>query len=157
MRVVVTDPYVDESRAKSLGVRLVYLDGLLGLADVISVHVPLTEETRGLIGEETIRRMRSGALVINVSRGGVIDEGALAVALVEGRLGGAALDVFDREPLALDSPLRAAPNLILTPHLGAATREAQVESAREVALAVRTALADGTFAGAVNARGLGDR
>jgi phosphoglycerate dehydrogenase-like enzyme len=113
--------------------------------------VPLNDETRGLLDDDLLRRVKKGAFLLNVSRGGVIDEADLAKALVEGQLAGAALDVFESEPLDPESPLRTAPNLVLTPHIGASTEEAQVAVAREVAIAVRQALIDGVYQSAVNA------
>jgi D-3-phosphoglycerate dehydrogenase len=151
MSVIVYDPYLDAERASQLGVELVDLKTVIKKGDVISLHVPLNEETRGLIGQRAIARMKKRAVVINASRGGVIDESALAKALVEGKLAGAALDVYEREPLPADSPLREAPNLVLTPHLGASTKEAQISVAREVALALKGALLEGDLTGAVNA------
>lgn len=151
MSVIVHDPYLSPERARQVGVDLVDLDQVISSADVISLHVPLTDETRGMIGEAAFDAMKKGVILINASRGGLIDESALAVALAEGRIGGAALDVYDVEPLPPDSPLRTAPNLILTPHLGAATREAQVSVALEVAGSVRDALLHGDLSGAVNA------
>jgi phosphoglycerate dehydrogenase-like enzyme len=118
---------------------------------VVSVHVPLNDETRGLIDRGAIRRMRPGAYLVNVARGGVVDEEALANALGSGHLAGAALDVYQTEPLPETSPLRAAPNLVLTPHLGASTQEAQLRVAEEVAEAVCRALLDGDVSAAVNA------
>lgn len=150
MDCIVYDPYLTEDRAEALNARLVELGEVLDNADVISIHVPLTDETRGLINDETLSRMRRGALVINASRGGVIDELALGRALEAGKIAGAALDVYEREPLPVDSPLRDAPNLILTPHLGGSTAEAQVEVAREVAAHVVRRLCDGDVSGAVN-------
>jgi len=108
-----------------------------------------------LIGAEALGRVKKSAFVVNASRGGVIDESALATALVEGRLAGAALDVFETEPLQSDSLLRQAPNLVLTPHLGASTTEAQVGVARQVAAAIKDALVDGDLSAAVNADRLG--
>jgi len=151
MSVIVYDPYLAETRAEELGVQLVSLDEVVEGADVISLHVPLNDETRGLIGGDAFEVMKKRVYLVNASRGGVIDEAALAVALHEGRVAGAALDVYDREPLPEDSPLRDAPNLILTPHLGASTREAQVSVAREVALAIRDVLVDRDLSAAVNA------
>ena len=142
-------------RAAELGVDLVSLEEVISGADVISLHVPLNDEPRGLIGKEALKSMKKHAYVINASRGGVIDETALARALEKGRIAGAALDVFDAEPLPEDSPLRTAPNLIMTPHLGASTREAQISVAREVALAVREILLDGDTSKAINAADLG--
>jgi glyoxylate reductase len=103
------------------GVEACVLDRLLAEADFVSVHVALTPETRGLIGERAIDGMRRGAILVNAARGGIVDETALAAALASGRLAGAALDVFEQEPLAPDSPLLAAPNLVLTPHIGSAS------------------------------------
>jgi D-3-phosphoglycerate dehydrogenase len=120
--------------------RLVGLPELLGRADVITVHVPLTAQTRGLIGEGQIGAMKPGAVLLNVARGGLVDEAALARALTEGRLAGAAIDVFSAEPMAAENPLREAPNTILTPHLGASTSEAQgrvgVEMAEQLIMAL---------------------
>ncbi len=155
MSVIVSDPYLSGERAAELGVDLVSLEEVISGADVISLHVPLNDETRGLIGKEALKSMKKHAYVINASRGGVIDETALARALEKGRIAGAALDVFDAEPLPEDSPLRTAPNLIMTPHLGASTREAQISVAREVALAVREILLDGDTSKAINAADLG--
>jgi D-3-phosphoglycerate dehydrogenase / 2-oxoglutarate reductase len=155
MTVIIYDPYLTADRAAGLGAELVGLDHLLATADIVSIHVPLNDETRGLIDPERLRRLKSQAFVVNASRGGVIDESALAAALEEGRLAGAALDVYHSEPLPGDSPLRSAPNLVLTPHLGASTVEAQVGVAREVAIAIRSALVEGVVSGAVNAAELG--
>ena len=135
--------------------RLVGLGEVIENADVISCHVPLTDETRGMINVERLHRMKDGVYVINASRGGVIDEPALASALQDGTIAGAALDVYEREPLTEDSMLRDAPNLILTPHLGASTEEAQVGVATEVALRIQAALAEGDVSAAVNAADLG--
>ncbi len=154
MEVVVFDPYMSSERAITLGVEPGDLGRVVEDSDVISLHVPLNEDTRGLIDADAISRMRPGVLVINTSRGGVVDEGALAEALSDGRIGGAALDVFDTEPLPPDSPLRDAPRLVLTPHLGASTREAQRSVALEVARSIRAALVDGDLTGAVNAERL---
>jgi D-3-phosphoglycerate dehydrogenase len=155
MDVIGFDPYLAAEAAEVLGVRLVEFDRLIEEADVISLHVPLTEETRGMIDEAVLRRMKREAFLVNASRGGVIDEDALAEALSEGWIAGAALDVYATEPLPADSPLRAAPNLVLTPHLGASTREAQVEVAREVAIKLKSALLHEEVSSAVNAGALG--
>jgi D-3-phosphoglycerate dehydrogenase len=151
MRVIAFDPYLTEERAEELRVERASLDEVIAQADVLSLHVPLTDDTRGMIDADTLRGMKQGAFVVNVARGGVVDEGALAHALTVGHLAGAALDVFSDEPLASDSPLRAAPNLVLTPHLGASTAEAQQLVATEIAEAVRAALADGDLSRALNA------
>jgi D-3-phosphoglycerate dehydrogenase len=154
MDVLVYDPYLTEDRAEQLGVRLVSLDHVIENADVISCHVPLTDETRGLIDASRFGRMKVGVLVINASRGGVIDEVALANALHDGTIAGAALDVYEREPLSEESPLRSAPNLVLTPHLGASTEEAQVGVATEVAGYIHAALGEGDVSAAINAADL---
>jgi glyoxylate reductase len=109
------------TRRELPGVELVALDALLERSDFVSVHLALTPETRGLLGSRALARMRRGAILVNTARGGIVDEDALADALRSGRLGGAALDVFAREPLPTGSALRDAPNLVLTPHLGSAT------------------------------------
>lgn len=151
MRVLAYDPYLTDERATDLRVERATLDEVIESADVLSLHVPLTDGTRGLIGRETLARMKEGAYLVNVARGGVVDEEAMVEALASGRLAGAALDVFAAEPLGADSPLRGAPNLVLTPHLGASTQEAQELVAREIAAGVRAALAEGDLSKALNA------
>lgn len=151
MSVVAYDPYLTDDRAAELHLERAELDEVVSRADVLSLHVPLTETTRGMIGSEALAAMKAGAFVVNVSRGGVVDEAALCEALASGHIAGAALDVFESEPLADDSPLREAPNLVLTPHLGASTAEAQELVATEIAEAVRAALADGDLSRALNA------
>ena len=151
MRVIAFDPYLPEERADMIGVDLVSLEEVVTQGDVISLHVPLNEETRGMVSQEVLDRMKPTTYVVNVSRGGVIDEEALATALREGSIAGAAIDVFETEPLPGDSPLLAVPNLVITPHLGASTAEAQVSVAVEVANALLVALADGDLTGALNA------
>jgi D-3-phosphoglycerate dehydrogenase len=155
MRVLVYDPYLTEERAKDLRVECTTLEGILEGADVLSLHVPLTDETRGMIDAAALSRMKQGSFLVNVARGGVIDEAALAASLAEGHMGGAALDVYGNEPLEAGSPLRDAPNLVLTPHLGAATAEAQELVATEIAGAVRAALAEGDLSRALNAPAIG--
>ncbi|MGD2061612.1 MAG: hydroxyacid dehydrogenase [Acidimicrobiia bacterium] len=154
MPVIVYDPYLTDERAEELGVELLGLDSLFDLCDFISIHVPLTEETRGICGVEAFQRMKSTAFLVNASRGGVLDEVALADALKKGEIAGAALDVYETEPLPVDSPLRDAPNLVLTPHLGASTAEAQVGVAAEVAEKIKTLLTTGDASEALNARSL---
>ncbi len=134
---------------------LASIDHVVENADVISCHVPLTDETRGLIDASLLGRMKDRVLVINASRGGVIDEAALAKALHDGTVAGAALDVYEREPLSPESPLRNAPNLVLTPHLGASTEEAQVGVATEVAGHRLAARGEGDVSAAINAAELG--
>lgn len=155
MHVVAYDPYLSDERAEEMGARRASLPEVLAQADVLSLHVPLTDDTRGMIGADAIARMKEGSYLINVARGGLVDEAALAEALTSGHLAGAALDVFEREPLPSESPLRAAPNLVLTPHLGASTAEAQELVATEVAEAVRAALAEGDLSTALNAPAVG--
>ena len=150
MDVVGHDPYVTEEAAANHGVRLVTLAQLLKAADVVTVHVPLTRSTRNLIGSRELSTMKPDAYLINVARGGVVDENALAAALTAGRLGGAAVDVFSAEP-PRESPLLSAPNTILTPHLGASTAEAQTRVAVEAAEQVLDVLAGRPARYAVNA------
>ena len=119
MRVIVSDPFVTQEHAQSLGVELVELPELLETADFITVHVPLTRDTRHLIGEEAFARMKTGVRLVNCARGGVIDEAALLRAIEAGKVAMAALDVFEKEPLPADSPLRGHDRIITTPHLGA--------------------------------------
>ena len=144
------DPFVTAEQAALHGVELVEMDALLERADVVTVHVPVTRATRGLIGRAALARMKPGALLLNVARGGVIDEAAVAQALRDGKLGGAGIDVFEQEP-PTGSPLLDAPNTVLTPHLGASTEEAQVLVAEEVADQVLDVLAGRPARYAVNA------
>jgi D-3-phosphoglycerate dehydrogenase len=150
MTVLASDPFVTAEQAAHHGVELVGFDDLLARADVVSVHVPLTRTTKNLISHEQIARMKPGAIVLNVARGGVLDEAAVAEALRAGTLGGAGIDVFEHEPPS-GSPLLDAPNTILTPHLGASTAEAQVAVAEEVADQVLDVLAGRSARYAVNA------
>jgi D-3-phosphoglycerate dehydrogenase len=151
MRVVAYDPYLSVTRARSLQVELVdELDDLLASADFISLHTPLTAETRHVLNATRLQKTKRGVRIINCARGGLIDEGALAQALQDGHVAGAALDVFEIEPLPGDSPLRGAPNLVLTPHLGASTVEAQESVGIEIAQSIRAALLEGTIRNAVN-------
>lgn len=147
MTVLACDPYLDQCE----GVELCSMERVLTESDVISVHVPLNEETRHLVDADRLAMMRRGSYLVNASRGGVVDEAALVDALESGQLAGAALDVYESEPPSPSSPLLQAPNLVLTPHLGASTAEAQVRVASEVAEAIRRALVDGDATGAVNA------
>jgi D-3-phosphoglycerate dehydrogenase len=127
-----SDPFVTAEQAGMRGVELVSFEQLLERADAVTVHVPLSRSTTALLDAKALARMKPGAFVLNVARGGVVDEAALAAALRESRLGGAAIDVFEAEP-PTGSPLLDAPNTVLTPHLGASTAEAQVAVAEEVA------------------------
>ena len=151
MRVIAYDPYVTAEYANQWGVTLVDVDTLVADADFITLHVPLTPQTRNLIDKERLARMKPTARLINVARGGIVNEQALAEAVASGRIAGAALDVFANEPLEAESPLRQQPNIILTPHLGGSTIEAQEKVAEDVALQVLDVLADKPARYAVNA------
>ena len=151
MRVVAYDPYLSATRARALQVELVdELDDLLAGADFISLHTPLTPETRHLLDAARLQKTKRGVRIINCARGGLIDETALANALQDRHVAAAALDVFEKEPLPNDSALRSTPNLILTPHLGASTAEAQESVGIEIAQSIRAALLEGTIRNAVN-------
>ena len=152
VRLLAYDPYVPAARAAQLGVRLVSLDELLAESDVITVHLPRTPETRGLIGADALRKVKPTVHIINAARGGIVDEDALAVALAEGRVAGAGIDVFNSEPCT-DSPLFGLPNVVVTPHLGASTAEAQEKAGVSVARSVRLALAGELVPDAVNVQG----
>jgi D-3-phosphoglycerate dehydrogenase len=149
MKVVAHDPFLDVRRV-DLEVELVTLDELLARADAISVHVPRTKDTLGLIGREALAKVREGALVVNAARGGIVDETALLEALEGGRVGGAALDVFVEEPPPRGHPLVAHERVICTPHLGASTEQAQVNVAVAIAEQVRDFLRSGIVGNAVN-------
>ena len=151
MTVVAFDPYVADARFAALRVkRAASLDELLDDADILTVHVPLTDETTGMIGRRELARLRPGSIVANLARGGIVDDAALLAALESGHLRGAALDAFAAEPLAKDSPLRAAPGAVLTPHIGASTAEAQRNVAVDVCIAVRDALLRGELSRSMN-------
>jgi len=150
MVVLGVDPYVTAEQAANHGVELVEFDTLLARADVVTVHVPLTRATKGLLGRTAIAKLKPGAIVLNVARGGIVDEKAVAEALESGHLAGAGIDVFDEEP-PTGSPLLGAPNTLLTPHLGASTAEAQVLVAEEVAGQVLEVLGGRSARYAVNA------
>lgn len=150
MSVVAYDPFVSEERAKNLGVKLVDLDALFKTADFITVHMPLTNKTRDMIALEQMKLMKPTVRLINCARGGIINEHDLATALTEKLVAGAAIDVFENEPLAEDSPLRTSPNIILTPHLGASTVEAQIGVSVDVAKGIIDALNNRPVATAVN-------
>jgi D-3-phosphoglycerate dehydrogenase / 2-oxoglutarate reductase len=152
VRVLAYDPYVQAGRAAQLGVRLVTLEELMRSSDFISVHLPKTPETLGLIGGEQLATCKPTAILVNAARGGIVDEHALYVALKEGRLGGAGLDVFESEPCT-DSPLFELDNVVVTPHLGASTEEAQEKAGIAVARSVRLALGGELVPDAVNVQG----
>jgi D-3-phosphoglycerate dehydrogenase / 2-oxoglutarate reductase len=132
MTVIGSDPFVTAEQAANLGVELVTFEELVARADVVTVHVPMTRATRGLVNAAAIEKMKPGVFLLNVARGGILDEADVAAALHAGRIAGAAIDVFEKEPPA-GSPLLDAPNTLLTPHLGASTAEAQVAVSEEVA------------------------
>lgn len=156
MKIVAYDPYVGEGRFEELGAeRATDLGAALERADVLTLHVPLTKETRGMIGAAELARLGPRAVLLNYSRGGVVDEEALLEALEAGRIAGAGIDVFEREPLPADHPLRRLTNAILTPHLGASTSEAQKSVSIEACIGVRDALLTGDLSGALNAAGVG--
>jgi len=155
MRVITSDPYLTADQASEAGAKLVGMAELLHRSDVITVHTPLTAQTRNLLGRAQLDATRPGAFVLNVARGGIVDERALADALASGHLAGAAVDVYGTEPMAPDSPLRGAPNLVLTPHLGASTAEAQDRVGVEMAEQVVMALGGVTPPYAVNAPAVG--
>ena len=149
VRLIAYDPYIQPARAAALGVRLVGLDELLRDSDFISIHLPKTPETIGLIGVKELTQVKPSVRIINAARGGLIDEQALADALAEGRVAGAGVDVFNTEPCS-DSPLFAFDNVIVTPHLGASTGEAQDKAGLAVAKSVKLALQGEFVPDAVN-------
>jgi len=151
MKVIGYDPFLSPDRAAQLGIEAVpSLQQLLPRCDFITVHVPLTDETKALIGEKELKSLKASCRLLNVARGGIIDEEALAAALKEGTVAGAALDVFSSEPPPADFPLFKAPNVVLTPHLGASTVEAQENVAREAAQLLIDYLTKGIVQFAVN-------
>ncbi|WP_265571761.1 phosphoglycerate dehydrogenase [Sphingomicrobium nitratireducens] len=149
MKVVAYDPFLTPERAVEMGVEKVDLDALLGRADFITLHTPLTDETRGILSREALAKTKKGVRIINCARGGLIDEAALKDALDSGQVAGAALDVFESEP-ATDSPLFGTPGFISTPHLGASTQEAQVNVAIQVAEQMADYLLTGAVTNAIN-------
>ena len=152
MNVVAYDPYVTATRAQQLGVTLLSLDELLATSDFITIHMPKTPETTGMISTDQLALMKPGAFIVNVARGGLIDEDALYAALKSKRIAGAGLDVFVNEP-PTDSPLLGLDNIVLTPHLGASTDEAQEKAGVSVARSVRLALDGELVPDAVNVAG----
>ena len=151
MRVLAYDPYLSASRARSLQVELVEnLDEIVPRADFITMHMPATAETHHMLNAERLASAKTGVRIINCARGGLVDEAALLVALKSGQVGGAALDVYETEPPPADFPLRELPNVVLTPHLGASTAEAQESVGIEIAQAIRAMLLNGEVRNAVN-------
>ena len=152
MHVIAYDPFVAAGRAAQMGVRLVGLDELLRTSDVISVHLPKTAETVGIIGADQLALVKPSVILINAARGGIVDEQALAAAIKEGRVAAAGLDVYAKEPCT-DSPLFEFEQVVATPHLGASTDEAQEKAGVAVARSVRLALAGELVPDAVNVQG----
>ena len=150
MRVLANDPYLAPSRAKAMQVEAATLDEVLTHADYITVHMPLTEDTKYMIDEAAFEKCKKGLRIFNCARGGIIKEAALIGALKSGKVAAAGLDVFEDEPLAKDSELRAMPNVVLTPHLGASTAEAQESVGIEIAEQIADVLAGGIIRNAVN-------
>ncbi len=150
MRVIAYDPYIAASVFEKAGAKQVTLDELLAQADVITVHTPLTDETRGMLGEAELAKTKPGVIVLNIARGGIYEETALAAALNSGKVAGAAIDVYVDEPPAKDHPLLHAKNAILSPHIGANTIEAQDRVAVQTSEMVIEALRGSIFVSAVN-------
>ncbi len=150
--IIAYDPYVSSALAAQLGIELLGLEELLERADFISVHLPKTPETAGLIGTEALRKVKPGVIIVNAARGGLVDEAALAEAITDGRVRAAGLDVFATEPCT-DSPLFELPQVVVTPHLGASTAEAQDRAGTDVAESVKLALAGDFVPDAVNVAG----
>lgn len=152
MKIVAYDPYVQPARAAQMGVKMLTLDELLEVADFITVHLPKTPETLGLIGDEALHKVKPSVRIVNAARGGIVDEAALYTAIKEGRVAGAGLDVYAKEPCT-DSPLFELDQVVCTPHLGASTDEAQEKAGVSVAKSVRLALAGELVPDAVNVQG----
>lgn len=153
MKVLAYDPFVAPEKAKSMGVEMADLDTIFKEADFITVHLPLNNETRDIIDAEDIAKMKPSVRLINVARGGIINEQALYEALKDGKIAGAAIDVWAKEPCT-DSPLQQLPNVVITPHLGASTKEAQINVAIDVAKELINYAKGGKIVNAVNATSL---
>ncbi|MEQ4596772.1 MAG: phosphoglycerate dehydrogenase, partial [Methylobacteriaceae bacterium] len=149
LKVIAYDPFLTPERAFEIGVEKVELDELLARADIITLHVPLTDKTRNLLSEENLAKTKRGVRIVNCARGGLVDEIALRAALESGHVAGAALDVFVTEP-AIENPLFGHPNVICTPHLGAATSEAQENVALQIAEQMADYLLSGAITNAIN-------
>lgn len=150
MQVLAYDPYLTEARAKDLGVSLAKFDELVAQSDYITVHMPLTADTKHMINTKTIQQMKKGVRIFNCARGGIIDESALIEGLKSGHIAAAGLDVYEDEPPAEDSELRSLPNLVVTPHLGASTQEAQENVGIDVARQMIETLKGGMVMNALN-------
>jgi len=155
MRILGYDPYASEDYAKAFNITLEPLETLYKEADYLTVHVPLNETTKHMLNAKTLLQLKPGVRIINCARGGIIDEKALAEAIKSGHVKGAALDVFEEEPPSKDNPLLQLPQVIVTPHLGAATEEAQVKVAQELAETIRDYFISGTVRNAVNLPAMG--
>ncbi|MGB2751924.1 MAG: phosphoglycerate dehydrogenase [Pyrinomonadaceae bacterium] len=151
MQIVAFDPFTSADQAKELGIETGTLDEVFAKADFLTIHTPVTDETRGIIGKDAFAKVKKGVRLVNCARGGLVDENALLEAIENGTVAAAALDVFSTEPLPSDSSLLGNPRIITTPHLGASTTEAQEGVALTVAEQMRDYLIDGTLRGAVNA------
>lgn len=150
MTVLGYDPFVTAEQAASFGIEKVDLDDAFARADVLTFHLPLTPDTRHMVDADTLAKTKPGVWVINAARGGIVDEAALHAAVESGHVGGAALDVFEKEPMAADHPLRDHAKVIVTPHLGGSTNEAQVNVAVMVAEQVGEFLGGGEARNVVN-------
>jgi len=150
MNVIAYDPFISEEAADKMGITLVSMDDLFRRSDFISVHVPLTAETKNIVNAEAFRKMKKGVKLINCARGGIVNEKDLAEAIKEKIVSGAALDVFEKEPATADNPLLQMEEVILTPHLGASTQEAQENVAIAIAEQIADYLVNGTIRNAVN-------
>jgi D-3-phosphoglycerate dehydrogenase len=152
MTVLVYDPHPSEAARKlGLSVQFVSLEELVGRADFLTIHVPSNEKTHNLVGASLFQQMKKGGYLVNCARGGIVDENALAVALKDGTLAGAAMDVFSTEPVAVDHPLLSLDNFLATPHLGASTEEGQLACANQLAEQLVEFLQRGVVRNAVNA------
>jgi D-3-phosphoglycerate dehydrogenase len=149
MKIIAHDPFVSEQVAAHLDVELVGLDELFGRADYVSLHMPSTDQTRRLVNAERLAKARKGIRIVNTARGDLVDESALADAIEAGRVAGAAVDVFDKEP-TVDQRLQMLPQVVATPHIAASTREGQELVGEETAAALRDFLKDGVIRNAVN-------
>ncbi len=150
MRVLAYDPYLTLARAKALQVEMAELDEIYPQVDFLTVHMPMSEETKGMVNAAAFAKMKKGVRIINCARGGIVNEADLIAAVKSGQVAGAALDVYETEPLPKESPLRALPQIIMTPHLGASTEEAQENVGIEVAEAITAFLLQGEVRNAVN-------
>ncbi len=150
MKVIAYDPFITKERAASMGVEICELDDVFRRADIITVHTPLNDQTRGVVGQRAIGLMKKGVRIINCARGGIVDEAALLEGLNSGKVAGAALDVFVEEPPPADHPLLKHENVVFTPHLGASTTEAQIQVSIQIAQQISDYLLKGVVMAAVN-------